>query len=127
MTAIPLTIEASGFRPLSMVSILYIHRDLNRMFAGVFVKDNTEYFIISLRNRIVYFPFADTDLTLLLSDRSSLLAFFYRSIRKIQIIPKGNFGSVFLIKIWIDLVLGQWIRKPNAYYDWQAHLHTRIS
>jgi hypothetical protein len=97
------------------------------MLAGVFVKDNTEYFLISMGNGTVYFPFSDADLTRVLSDRLSLLAFFYRSIRKIQNIPNGNVGLLFLIKVWVNLALGQWTRKPNAYYDWQAHLQSRIS
>ncbi len=127
MSAIPITIKASGFRPVSTISALYIHRDLNRMLAGVFVKDNTEYFLISMGDRTVYFPFSDADLTRVLSDRLSLLVFFSSSIRKIQIIPKGNVGLLFLIKVWVNLALGHWTRKPNAYYDWQAHLQTRNS
>ena len=127
MSAIPITIKASGFRPVSTISILYIHQDLNKMLAGDFVKDNTEYFLISSGDGMVYFPFSDADLTRVLSDRLSLLAFFSRSIRKIKIIPKGNVGLYLFIKVWVTLALDQWTRKPNAYYDWQAHLHARIS
>jgi hypothetical protein len=97
------------------------------MLAGVFVKDNTENFLISMGDGTVYFPFSDADLTRVLSDRLSLLAFCLCSIRKIEIIPKGNVGLLLFIKVWVTLALGQWTRKPNAYYDWQAHLHTRIS
>jgi hypothetical protein len=97
------------------------------MLAGVFVKDNTEYFLISMGDGMVYFPFSDAALTRVLSDRLSLLMFFSCSIRKIRIIPKGNVGLLLFIKVWVTLALGHWTRKPNAYYDWQAHLQTRNS
>ena len=127
MSAIPITIKASGFRPVSTISILYIHQDLNKMLAGVFVRDNTEYFLISKGDETVYFPFSDAEVTRVLSDRVSLWAFFSRSIWKMKIIPKGNVGLLLFIMVWVTLALGQWTRKPNAYYDWQSHIQTRNS
>jgi hypothetical protein len=127
MAAIPSTIKASGFHPISMISILYIHPDLSRMLAGVFVKDNTEYFLICMRNGMVYFPFSNPDLSRLLSDRLSLLAFVFRSRRNLKVIPEGKFGLLLLISVWANLAVGNCIRKPNAYYDWHAHLQTRGS
>ncbi len=125
MPAIPDIIIKHGLMPISTISVLFLKKDRNQLFAGVFMKDNQEYFVIHNRLGIMYFELHLLELTKLLRGKKSFWSFISDQSHKIHFKPSKRWKLLYLFLVWTKLKTIAYVPIPNAYYIWHEYLQLK--
>lgn len=124
MSLVPRSIKESGFDHHFTISALYLEKDNNTSFAGIYKKQGKDYFCISgTKNGFVFFPVEITKVEKLIRGEISLLKFILKSRSALHFSQLGILGQLITsITIVYKCVLKQYNKIPNAYYIWHAFL-----
>ena len=124
MSLVPRSIKESGFDHHFTISALYLEKDNNTSFAGIYKKQGKDYFCITgTKNGFVFFPFEITKVEKLIRGEISLLQFILKSISHLKFSqPRVLDQFIISIVIVYKCVLKRYNKIPNAYYIWHAFL-----
>lgn len=75
MAALPVILKDLDFKAVSIVSLLYLTKDGNNLFAGVFIKNKQPYFVMYIKGSIVYMELVANNLNRVLKNEISLKNF----------------------------------------------------
>jgi hypothetical protein len=124
MSLVPRSIKESGFDHHFTISALYLEKDNNTSFAGIYKKQGKDYFCISgTKNGFVFFPVEITKVEKLIRGEISLLKFILKSRSALQFSQPGILSHfITSITILSKCLLKRYNKIPNAYYIWHAFL-----
>ena len=125
MSLVPRSIKEFGFDHQFTLSALYLEKDNNTSFAGIYKNQDKDYFCISGGNYgFIYFPLDIINVGRLVKSEYSLLRLILNSRQDLLFSSKdlkNRFmtGSVILLKC----LMKRYNKIPNAYYIWHAFLN----
>lgn len=125
MAAVPKILIELGFQPVSIVSVLFLTKDRNYLFGGVFEKNGKEYFVVDIKTSIIYFELDSDNLTRLLKGELTFWRFVNYSHTHYNLYPSKKTRILELGKLRIKLFLKSYVTIPNSYYVWCEYLKNK--
>jgi len=125
MSLVPRSIKEFGFVHQFTISALYIEKDNNISFAGIYRLQDTVYFCISgSKFGFIYFPLDIIKVSRLIKGEISLVRFIIKSRRDLMFSRLSTMRRyMILILIIYKIALKRYNKIPNAYYFWHAFLN----
>jgi len=127
MSLIPRLFKEFGFDHQFTISVLYLEKNNNTCFAGVYRKEETDYFCISGTNYgFIYFPLDYINMEKLVKNEISLLRLILISRRQLRfsnLYLKNQLATCFTI--FIKCKLKKYNKIPNGYYIWHDYLQNK--
>jgi len=125
MSLVPRTIKEFGFDHQFTLSALYLEKDNNSSFAGIYKNQDKDYFCISGGNYgFIYFPLDIINVGRLIKSEYSLLGLILNS-RQHLLFSSKDFKNQLMIGaiILLKCIIRRYNKIPNAYYIWHAFLN----
>jgi len=125
MSLVPISIKEFGFDHQFTISALYLEKDNNVSFAGIYRLQDTDYFCISgSKFGFIYFPLDIINVSQLIKGEISLFRFIIKSRRYLMFSRLSSIRRyIILIFIIYKIALKRYNKIPNAYYFWHAFLN----
>lgn len=126
MPAIPSILKQLRFEVISLLSALYLTKDGNHLFAGIFIRNQKEYFVICLKDDVIYMDLIPIKLSQVLNNEISLREFIFKSKQHLNIYSSKRSSHGFVLaRLWIHLFLKSFILIPNGFYIWNEYLQSK--
>jgi len=125
MSLVPRSIKEFGFDHLFTISALYLEKNNNTSFGGIYKMHDKDFFCISgSKFGFMYFPLDIINVGSLIKGESSLIRFIIKSRRHMMFSqPLSLARYLTLILIIYKCISKQYNKIPNAYYIWHAFLN----
>lgn len=123
MSLLPIALNAAGFKQQFTISILYLEKNNNISFAGIFNKEDKDYFcIMAYGKEFIYFPFDTIDIERLIKNEMGFFRLILKSRKQIQFSSVNYLVRIFILGyLFLKCGLRQYKTPPNNYYEWHAY------
>ena len=124
MSLLPKGLKGCGFEHRFIISILYLEKNNNACFAGIYNKEQTEYFcIMAYGKEFIYFALNTINIERLIKNQMGFIKLIVKSRKQIKFSSdKHIVKCIILVCIFLKCRLIQYKTLPNAYYEWHAYL-----
>jgi len=124
MSFVPKSLKDFGFEHRFTISLLYLEKDNNVSFAGIYNKKQKDYFcIMAYGHEFIYFPFNNIDIERLIKNQINFFQLILKSSKQIQFSSDNYIARFFILGyLFFKCGLRQYKTLPNTYYEWYAYL-----